>query len=244
VLDPSPTPPSPRRPVGLLITVGVIAALLAAGIVVRVLGDGPSTTASATATTPAPTTEAATASASPTPTWSAYTGELTDLLVPVPAGARATHISVASEGQQQGITITDDMTDIARSATLMSSMRNAQLQELLKRDGYVRGATRMWADQASNLVTLDVMAFDRPAGAGAFLTSARDDILGIHSERHDVMTEVNDGWWVEYVVDGDYQLRLLFSKNEFVVHLWISRPGTTNVELLRTVAVDQFQRLP
>ena len=54
-------------------------------------------------------------------------------------------------------------------------------------------------------------------------TPAIDDILRLHSDKQDVMGEV-DGRWIQYVLDGDHQLILLFGKNEFVVHVFQRLP--------------------
>jgi hypothetical protein len=136
------------------------------------------------------------------------------------------------------------MKDILRSATLWNPARPTDIQDLLESNGYVRGAFRAW-DQAGTLVIIDVMAFNKWNGSDAFLNWA---INGLYASSawadRGTISEVNNGTWAELAHDGRRELWLVFGKGEFGVVVRVSAPGTANMSLLRSVAINQFNRLP
>jgi hypothetical protein len=103
---------------------------------------------------------------------------------------------------------------------------------------------RSWQDEAGNLVIIDLMAFDRSTGSASFLGWAVNGLYAGAWVQRGTISEVNGGKWAEYAFGGNRELRLLIGKGEFAVVVRISTPGAANMDLLQSIAVDQFQRLP
>jgi hypothetical protein len=248
-------PPKAKRPVGLLLTVGVIVVLLLVGLIVRFVGGGPETpgapTAAESTTTvaSAPTTEATTptptmttAEPTPNPVWTPYAGDLPSLLVPMPAGAQVVQITLTTQGNTTEIT--DDMSDIVRSATMWNPDTVSSIQNRLTSDGYQRGATRAWRDGNGNLVLIDLMAFNDANGWDRFRSWAEDGLYAGGWTNRGTISDVNRGRWVELRFDQDRELRLIMGKGEFAVVIRVESPAPANLTLLTSIAIDQFNRLP
>ena len=59
-----------------------------------------------------------------------------------------------------------------------------------------------------------------------------------------VISEVNGGKWGEFAFGANRELRLVMGKGEFAVVIRVSSPERANLDLLTSVAIEQFQRLP
>ena len=56
--------------------------------------------------------------------------------------------------------------------------------------------------------------------------------------------EFDDGPWAEYVLGERRELVLVFGKGEFGVVMRVNSPGSANLSVMKSVAIQQFQLLP
>jgi hypothetical protein len=172
--------------------------------------------------------------ATPSPKRSAFTGDLETLLLPMPDGAQVWSVN----------DIHDDMPDVIKSATLWNASNAQKIVDLLKGNGYDRGAMRFWRDSAGNVVLIDLMQFRTANGMYDWLDWSADGLTNGNAAGSGHVREADSGKWVEFV-DGDiHELVVVFGRAEFGVVMRVSSAGAANLDLLTSLAVEQYKRLP
>jgi hypothetical protein len=220
----SGTQPAPKRRCGTITgaMVGLVAVLMAAGC---------GGTGSATA----PLTSTPVTTAAPTPTKApAYSGSLQDLVIPKPTSGTLTpnERKGAADGS---VTAQDVASEFGDSASVVAG--------LLAQTGFQRGVFLAWRDNGT-LVYIQIFQFSSNAGAAgwqatqersikdvATSTAAFDDIPGGH-------------WFVTKTPDGRGGAHAFFTKGPLVVSMDTFRIGAADIDGLKKMAVDQYQRLP
>jgi hypothetical protein len=225
-------PAAPRRRTPIIIAGCVVVVLLVAGGIASalLLNDKGSPTA---ATTPAPTATAA--SAAPTPSPTRYAGELQDLAIPMPAGATRQTLRM---GRDDG-SLDLDAVLLEYEEADEPAMRK-QLTEL----EFQRGLFLAWNDAQGFLVYLQIWQFRyereaaawsvaeaRGLSASAESTASLDDILG---GKVIVTTAPN----------GRSAAHARFPKGDLAIMLSIFKAGPTDLDYLKRLAAEQYQRLP
>jgi hypothetical protein len=233
---PAPVPSPPRRGRAALIAAGAVGlvVLVAAGVAaVLLLNPGPANVAALSPTTDPPTTAP---SPTPRPTPTDYTGPLSALALPKPAGA--VYAPDQRIGAADGSLSKQQLTELWNTAN-GKAFALQRLTEL----SYQRGYIVAWLDGAS-LVYVRLTQFRTSQAAEGWTDLEQGGFSGPIMVSTDKMAGVEHGYiYVTNQKDG-HGAHARFSWGVIAVSLDVFNPDKADADAMRTMAADQLALLP
>jgi hypothetical protein len=133
------------------------------------------------------------------------------------------------------------MSDLDRSAALWNPKTPDQIAKLLTGSGFQRSMLHAWQDAQGNVVIIDLMQFDRPAYD--WLAWSAGGLTAGNSAASGHIREVDSGKWAEFVSGNNHQLALVFGRGPFGVVLRVHADNAPNLDLLTSLAIEQYGKL-
>src|SRR5262245_42877328 len=235
---PPPTPPKSRMLPTLLIGGAVVVLLVVVGVGILVIRNAPKNNNNALGPTTSSSAQAPTQEPSPSPTVVAFSGDLRTLLVPLPAGS--TKDSNEGNGSADGTVTLEQAAQTYADATFGKT----HMQEL----GFKQGATESWHQSGKYSVQIVLFQFAEPEKSTQFVEKLEDgaDTDNFWDARGDLDQIPNGRYYVSAKTNnnGNYNFEIWFSKGAIAVRMNAFGPNKTDVEKLKTLAQQQFAKLP
>jgi hypothetical protein len=203
----------------------------AVGVVILVnrIGSEPVGLAVPTATyQPPPSTSAA-------PTPSKYAAPLQDLAVPMPDGAARESLRMgADDGSMELEDVVAEYPDSSK----------AQVRKILTDLEFERGLFLAWTDAQGYLVYLQINQFHFERQAASWSVTEQRSMASV-TETTAGFDEILGGKWITSTSpNGRGAAHAFFSKGDLTVMIGIFKTGKGDVDYVKRLAVEQYQRLP
>jgi hypothetical protein len=228
-----PVPPKRRTGVIIAVAVSVVAVIVLAGLGVvvlpRLLGTSGDNSAQAAGT---PSASVTSSPSSPTP----FTGDLRDLLVPMPSGATTLdphHVDGKVLSASEYAAIYKD---------------KQSMMQRLDTFSFQGAAIRAWKGADSTVVEVIVAQFKDDLKANAFAAFFQFAYAGWPEKTADGFVDGIDlGRYFVYDKPDSYgnrAVRVVYAKNDMVTIIEVTRPTSPRLDSVTRLAQDQFARLP